>query len=358
MKKLWMLLIALALLVTAVPMFASDVTFSGRTIWAANYDPDTGSIPALVRFRPTLTAKIDDFNTLVAGFRMEDVWVTRPFITTPDIVPGVRVRDMYVTTDVTGALGLKLPVTIKTTLGQFEADFTDWNYVTESGWESYYDWPNGIADLGPYNDQLTARVDVAFGKAAFHLYSDFVGGMMFGLSGGMGPVVGWVTYQAPANAFGEGILGVEAKYSGEFGDLKVGVPAFFRYKLGAASDINLPQDYTFGVGVSGDYKMFHLAAGLEGDSNKIPDNVAFDVSVKPMDPVKIYGHAYLDVGKDSSATGTSALAGIDLGASYKLGASNFMLGYIIKGDDLIAIPMNGDTFNMASGLYFALDVSF
>ena len=33
MKKLWMLLIVLALLATAVPMFASDVTFTGRMIW-------------------------------------------------------------------------------------------------------------------------------------------------------------------------------------------------------------------------------------------------------------------------------------------------------------------------------------
>ncbi len=361
MKKLWMLLIALTLLVAAVPIFASDVTFSGRNIWAANYDPDTGSIPGLVRFRPTLTAKIDDFNTLVAGFRMEGVFVDFPSVTDPAAqAPGVRVRDMYVTTDVTGALGLKLPVTIKTTIGQFEVDFTDWNYASESGWESYYDWPNKIADLGPYNAQTAARIDVGFGKAAFHLYSDFVGGMMFGLSGGMGPVVGWVTYQAPANAFGDGILGVEAKYSGEFGDLKVGVPAFFRYQLNAAP----AQDYTFGVGVSGDYKMFHVAAGLEGDSDKIPDNVAIDVSVKPMDPVKLYGHVYLDVGLDaetvSGGVNTETFAGADIGVSYKLGAANFMLGYIVgsSATDKVAIPINGDTFNMANGLYFALDVSF
>ncbi len=359
MKKLWMLLIALTLLVTAVPIFASDVTFSGRTIWAANYDPDTGSIPALVRFRPKLTAKIDDFNTLVAQFRMEDQW-TVDITGAGPLHPAIRVRDMYVTTDVTGALGLKLPVTIKTTLGQFEADFTDWNYATESGWESYYDWPNKTADLGPYDDQLTARIDVAFGKAAFHLYSDFVGGMMFGLSGGMGPVVGWVTYQAPANAFGDGILGVEVKYTGEFGDLKVGVPAFFRYQLNAAP----AQDYTFGVGVSGDYKMFHLAAGLEGDSDKIPDNVAFDVSVAPMEPVKLYGHVYLDVGLDaatvSSGVNTETFAGADIGVSYKLGAANFMLGYIVgsSATDKVALPINGDTFNMANGLYFAIDVSF
>jgi len=372
MKKLWMLLIVLALLVTAVPIFASDVTFSGRNIWAANYDPDFGAVPFLVRFRPKLTAKIDDFNTLVAGFRMEGWYVASPGAdyldgaTDPfDISfwPGVRVRDMYVTTDVTGALGLNLPVTIKTTIGQFEADFTDWNYATESGWESYYTtgggWSNGIADLGPYAGTTALRLDVGAGPVGVHMYSNFMGELMFGVNGGFGPVVGWVTYTAPAAAVGEGVLGVEAKYSGEFGDFKVGVPAYFRYRLGDAGAIYFLEDFVFGAGVSADYKMFHVAAGLEGDSNNVPDNVAIDVSVAPIEPAKIYGHVYLDVGKDSGVlAGTSAFAGADVGASYKLGAANFMLGYVIGGDDFVPIPLNGDTFNLINGLYFAMDVSF
>jgi len=353
MKKL-LLLIALTLLVTAVPMFASDVTFSGRTIWAAVYDPDVGSVPGLVRFRPTLTAKIDDFNTLVAGFRMEDQW-TVDIAGVGPLHPAVRVRDMYVTTDVTGALGLKLPVTIKTTIGQFEADFTDWNYVSESGWESYYDWPNGIADLGPYDVRTAARVDIGIVPAAnFHLYADMVGGMMFGLNGAIGPAVYWLTYQAPAAAFGEGVLGVEAKYSGEFGDFKVGVPAFFRYKLGAASDGVLAEDWTAGLGLSGDYKMFHLGAGMEADSVDFPDNVVIDVGVKPVDKLQVKVNTYLDMG----AVSDNAFAAMDLQANYTLGAAKFMLGYVFGGADGTAIPINGDTFNIATGLYFALDVSF
>jgi len=349
MKKLWMLLIVLALLVTTVPIFASDVTFSGRNIWAANatFDP-IDSVPTLIRFRPTLTAKIDDFNTLVAGFRMEG-----QFLVSGN--PGVRVRDMYVTTDVTGALGLKLPVTIKTTVGQFEADFTDWNYVSESGWESYYDWPNGIADLGPYDVQTAARVDIGIVPAAnFHLYADMVGGMMFGLNGAIGPAVYWLTYQAPAAGFGEGVLGVEAKYSGEFGDFKVGVPAFFRYKLGNASDGVLPEDWTAGLGLSGDYKMFHVAAGMEADSESFPDNVVIDVGVKPVDKLQVKVNTYLDMG----AASDNAFAAMDLQANYMLGAAKFMLGYVFGGADGTAIPINGDTFNIATGLYFALDVSF
>ena len=63
----------------------------------------------------------------------------------------MRVRDLYLTTDVTGALGLDLPITIKTTIGKFEPGFTDWSYVSESGWENYYDWPNKLADVGPFD---------------------------------------------------------------------------------------------------------------------------------------------------------------------------------------------------------------
>jgi hypothetical protein len=376
MKKLWMLLV-LALLVTALPTFASDVTFSGRMIWDAAYDPDGSASAGLVRFRPKLTAKVDDFNTLVAEFRMEGAWVaskgdiTGGFFTDADKAAnqGVKVTYAYVTTDITGALGLSLPITIKTTFGKFEPGFTDWNYVSESGWESYYDWPNMIADVGPFNTG-GGQIDIGFGPATLRVFSDLQGFMMFGLSGGFGPVVGWLTYQAPASGFGDGILGVEAKYSAEFGDIKLGVPVFFRYQLNAAAGA---QDYTFGAGVSGDYKMFHLAAGLEGDSAKIPDNVVFDVSVAPLDNLKLYGHVYLDMGKDAVVTAalkeplpggtpadinTQALAGIDLGVSYKFGAATAMLGYVIGGDDLVPLPINGDTFNVANGLYMAVDISY
>jgi len=363
MKKLWMLLIALALLVTAVPMFASDVTFSGRMIWAANYD-DGDAASGLVRFRPKLTAKVDDFNTLVAEFRAEG-WNVVDAVVPTAIWTGVRVRDLYLTTDVTGALGLDLPVTIKTTFGQFEPGFTDWGYVSESGWENYFglpfgDWNNFLADYGPLDKQMTAQVDIGFGPAAFHVYSDFLGFMMFGLSGGFGPVTGWVTYQAPiqlggvANygaTFGEGILGVEAKYTAEFGDIKLGVPVFFRYSL---FDMAPFENFTYGVGASVDYTMFHVAAGLEGDEVDTLDNVVIDVGVKPLEALQLKANTYLNLAEAA----TSVLAGVDIQANYMLGAAKFMVGYVIGGDDLIPIPINGDTFKITNGLYMAVDISF
>jgi hypothetical protein len=44
--------------------------------------------------------------------------------------------------------------------------------------------------------------------------------------------------------------------------------------------------------------------------------------------------------------------------SYKFGAPTFMVGYVIGNDDDTAIPINGDTFGIASGIYFAVDVSY
>lgn len=349
MKKLWMLLIALTLLVTAVPMFASDVTFSGRMIWAAAYDPDLGADAILVRFRPKLTAKIDDFTSLVAEFRMENYSVVK--VSDMSFWSGVRVKDAYMTSDITGALGLDLPVTISTKIGQFEPGFTDWS-VTDSGWDFYYDWPNKLADVGPYDAQATGQVDVGFGPAVLHIYSDFVGGMMLGLSGGFGPVSGWVTYQVPSAGFGDGILGVEARYAGEFGDFKVTPLAYFRYELADTA----AQDYVFGVSAAMDYSMFHVAAGMEGDSDNALDNVVVDLGVAPVENLSIYGHLFLDLGEDY-AVGASTLTGIDLGASYMFGAAKYMLGYIIS-DDKNGIPLNGDTFSVTSGLYFAVDVSF
>jgi len=355
MKKLWMLLMVLALLATAAPMFASDVTFTGRMIWAANLDDGTASA-GLVRFRPTLTAKIDDFNTLVAGFRNEGV-------TAGTGESAMRVRDLYLTTDVTGALGLDLPITVKTTIGQFEPGFTDWSYVSESGWENYYGfplggWNNFLADVGPFDQQMTMQVDIGFGPAALHVYSDFIGFMMFGLSGAIGPVSGWVTFQmpqfggapVPGGELGDGILGVEAKYTGEFGDLKIGVPVFFRYSL---ADLAPVENFSYGVGVSADYTMFHVAAGVEGDENDALDNVVIDVSVKPIDKLQLKVNTYLDL------AAASALSGIDIQANYMLGATKLMLGWVVPGDVTTdAIPINGDTFGFANGLYMAVDVSF
>jgi hypothetical protein len=363
MKKLWMMLIALVLLTATLPVFAADVGFGGRMIWAANINADGEASGVLVRFRPNFTVKVDEFNTLFVEMRTAD---SLAFDTASDF----WLHDAKLTTDLTGALKLDLPFTLKTIVGLFEPGFTDWNYVSESGWENYYDWPNKLADWGPFHAG-GIQLDLAVKQlpVVLHYFTDFPGDlMMIGLSGGYGPVVGWLTFQLGSSVPGDGILGIEAKYTGEFGGFKVGVPVFFRYELNApATD----QDFTYGAGVSGDYSMFHLAAGLEGDSENALDNVVVDLAVKPLDPLKVYGHLYLDMGKDYSYTTkylglnyttsnavTSELTGVDIGVSYKFGAPTFMVGYVIAGADENRIPINGDTFAITSGLYIAVDLSY
>jgi len=356
MKKLWMMLIALVLLTATLPVFAADVGFGGRMIWAANIDADGVASGFLVRFRPTVTAKVDDFNTLFVELRTADTQLGLPGFPF-DTVTDFWLHDVKLTTDLTGALGLELPFTLKTSLGLFEPGFTDWNYVSESGWENYYNWPNKIADWGPFH-QGGIQLDLAISQlpVALHYFSDFAGDlMMIGLSGGFGPVVGWLTFQLGSAVPGDGILGVEAKYTGEIAGFKLGVPVMFRYELNApAAD----QAYTFGAGVSVDYSIFHVAFGYEGDSAHPADNMVADLAVKPLDPLKIYGHLYLDMGKDYTATTTSELTGVDIGVSYKFGAPTFMVGYVINGTDKSAIPINADTFGIASGVYLAVDVSY
>jgi hypothetical protein len=347
MKKMWMMLIALVLLTATLPVFASDVTFSGVMTWEGNINADSVGTGHLIRFRPELTAKVDDFNTLFVQLRADSATVLKN--------QDFYFHDLKLTTDITGALKLNLPFTVKTIVGYFEPGFTDWAYASESGWENYYDWPNKLADVGP-NQPGGMQLDIGAGPVVVHYYSDFDAfNMMLGLSGGFGPITGWLTYQITNAAFGDGIFGIEAKYAGEFGGLKVGVPVFFRYEMNAVAP---KQDYTFGAGVSADYSMFHVAAGLEGDSDNALDNVVVDLSVKPLDAMKVYGHMYMDLGKDYIAGATASLTGIDLGVSYKFGAPTFMLGYVIGNDDHTAIPIYGDTFGIASGVYLAVDVKY
>ena len=84
----------------------------------------------------------------------------------------------------------------------------------------------------------------------------------------------------------------------------MGVPVFFRYQLNAAP----AQDYTFGVGVSADYKMFHLAAGLEGDSDNALDNVVIDVSVTPIDNAEALRAPVPGPGEDLACYGSPLLS--------------------------------------------------
>lgn len=335
MKKLAVLFIVLGLLAAALPVMA-EVEVKGEFWTFANYDFEDPATAAssLVKAEVNLNYKVDEFNTVKLELDSEG----------GDWPDAVAVDDFRVVSDVGGAF--KLPLKITTTFGYFDTYFTDWSYVSMSGWEFYYDWPNLLATDGPDVD-FAWQLDVGVGPVNLHWWNDYLfERMMFGVNGGFGPVTAWATFQATfAEGLGEGTLGVEAKYAGKFGDLALAVPAFFRYNLGSSA-------FTWGAGVGVDYSMFHVAAGIEGDDVDALDNMVFDVSVAPMEGLKAAVSAYFDMHAANSFTGLA----IEVRKS--LGALNAILGYVVGGKDKTAIPLYDDNAAFANGLYCGVAISY
>ena len=277
--------------------------------------------------------------------------------------PTVAVDDFRIESDLGGALNL--PVKLKATFGYFDTYFTDWDYVSAMGWESYYgtyNWPNMLA-TPPYGPETggggapdTAgawQVDLGVGPVTLHWWNNFPWTeMLVGLSAAAGPVSGWLTYQDLfVDGFGNGVIGVEAKYSGKMGDLALAVPAFFRYDL-------LSKAYTFGAGVGVDYKIAHVAFGLEGSDVKIPNHMVVEASVVPMAGFKAMATAYFAMADYALADTQSAFTAAVIELEKDIGKLKAILGYVIGGEDKIGITVYGDNFGVTNGLYFGLATTY
>lgn len=335
MKKLATFLVILGLLAITLPVMAKEVTVGGVfQFFHYNDLASSAADSSWVKVRPQLDYKLDDFNSVTIQLQ-------------GDSFPGDNFRLAYLKTDITGALGLALPVTAKSTIGYFDTYFTNWSYVSMSGWEFYYDWPNKLVNQGQ-NKNGALQLDVGFGPVNVHWWNDFLGeNIMVGADAAFGPVTAYLAYGSAMADLGAGNLSIEAKFATKLmGDmLSIAVPAFFRYGLG-------DQAFTYGGGVGVDYSMFHVAAGLEGDDVDALDNIVFDVSVAPMAMLKVWVSAYMNLAAVAPAT---AFTGADIGAKISLGAANFILGYALASEGVATISVYNDTY-AAKGMYFGIDV--
>jgi hypothetical protein len=374
MKKLLVLIVVLGVL-AVLPLAAIHVSVSEAAkgaealevageFWVfGNYNFSTDPAKAasgFVKAEMNFNYKLDEYNTVQLELDSEgDAWNNYVLLNgSGDAITGpiVQVDDWRIVSDVGGAL--KLPVKLTTTIGYFDTYFTDWDYVSAMGWEFYYGtygWPNLLA-TPPYGPETGGggapdpngawQVDLGVGPVTLHWWNDFfMTQMLFGVSGAVGPVSGWVTYQDLfANGFGKGIVGVEAKYSGKVGDLALGVPAFFRYDLNN-------KDYTFGGGVSGDYKIAHLAFGLEGANvSSVVNHMVVEASVSPMEGLKAMATGYFAL-HDSIPFSAAVLE-----ITKSIGKMNALLGYVIGGGEGITVA--GDNFGVHNGMFFGVEATY
>jgi len=354
MKRLVIFLVALALLAGSLPLFAADVTIKEDFIWFGAYDPDLGPGSLVGKARLKFDGKVDDYNSLYIELRAENVLATWN-------VNDFYLKNFKLTTDVTGALGMQLPFTLKATIGRWDDYFTNWSYYDESGWEFYYGGPNTASPLTTgaswpnllnWAPESTGAIkfDVGIGPVNLHYLQEFLfAQMLFGADVSFMGANLWLSYGVPNGVFGDGILSIEGKYDTELAGFKLGVAPYFRY---AMKDVLANElKWTYGVSAKVGYSMFEVTGGLQGDNIKAADHVVVEASVAPVAAAKVKALMYMDMNAPNS------FQAVDLRASYKLGAANWILGWVIGGVDKFLIPVENDTVYPANGLYFGADVS-
>lgn len=337
MRKMWILLIVL--MVVGLPMFAADTAIKGNFYWLGYLDPDGADGASMVKARQKLDTKVDDFNQIYAEIRWDngatDNWNPA----------NARIKAFRLTTNITGALKLDLPVTAKLEAGVWESDFTKWYYATRAG-----EWFVNGGDYDQQQGNGAARLHVGVGPVTVFAYHNFAatnGLTAFGANGAVGPVEFGAYYWTLPQTFGDGDLGVEAKFAQEVGPVALSVYPAFHYGLGS-------EVWKWALGVGADIDMFSVAVDVNGETDTAFRNVAAEVGVKPVDGLELWVAAYMDL----IDTAASALQGVDIMASYKLGAAKFMLGYVIGGDDGYKVPVDAANTTVVNGVYLGIDCSF
>jgi hypothetical protein len=201
-----------------------------------------------------------------------------------------------------------------------------------------------------YNSALKLDIGVMEGVNVHLLTDTLLSKQMFGADAAFGDFGLFVGYgNSNAYEIGKGDLNVEFKYAlPEMGGFKATLYPYFRYSVGAAVTT-----YSYGVSVGGSFSMFNIALGIQGDDKYALDHYVVEFSVAPMEGVSVWANAFL-TGNDTEG----ALAGIDLGASYKVGAAKLIAGYIVGGDKKVAVPIYGDTVAYKAGVYLGADIGF
>jgi hypothetical protein len=340
MKKLWILFTALALLAVALPAVA-DVTTGAQFYWYGITDLSdaVNSKAAMAKARIKISGNVDEFNTIATEFRFGNgdqlvVGAGVPHVP-PDWDPAqVRVKKFNLATDITGALGLKLPVTIKSVVGVWESDFYG-TYATRAGWS----FVNGNQyDQNQVNG--AAQLDVGIGPVTAHYYQDWdMVDMMAGLNGAFGPVSFWAAYASTNYALGKGNISADAAYTAKFGDIALSVYPAVNYSLEFEA-------LAWDAGVKVGFKQFTVAASVGGNDTDILDLLEAEVGAA-MGKAALWLAFYDQFSVDSSY-------GLDIMGSYKFGAATFYLGYVLAGDGVVkAIPVDGAEWDTKTGGLYA-----
>jgi hypothetical protein len=318
MKKLLVLSVLLGLM--ALPMFASDFSFGGDATFGFIGDfGDNESETWDATFDVMVT--IDDYNSLT--------------INTDTLEEGTweGISKILVTTDVGAWLGL--PVGLVVNWGADDPDANEFEVVTNYENEAVFDFSPeeywGLDFLISYN---IIEVEMAFNPTATTAFStDGVndGYLLVGLAvkepiPGLNAEVYYFQNESAFDEYGEGKIGFDAAYSGEFGPVALDAGAAFMYNLAdtpAAGD-----EYAFGIGLAASIDMFDITLGVAGDDEDALHTVSATGVVAPIDMLDIYAGMLMDL-SDLTNSGED-LQEVDLGINAHVGAVEVYVGYLVS----------------------------
>ncbi len=316
MKKILML--ALVVLVAGAAFAATDPVFSGKfsLVWGYSVAGEKLFDDLGNKVELDLKATIDDFNTVkvkmesVGGFK-EDVtyWedtngdgnvdANEMKTKTITVDPYLKLKDFTLRTDVTGALGLDLPVSVTTEMGKFKMKGPS------------------VADVAPYTMKVVGNAETAANIGV-------------GLELGILDMVTMGTVLYPVNAFEEekGETGAWIKATG-LADM-IDVAAYFiasewDYTLNAKGKAKDPKGHNAGMSVAAapmdglklglgfNYDLYKATAKVDDGDKKGVASMKFDAAYSGVENLTA-GLSYM-VADFTDFVGTSTIA---LAAEYKL----------------------------------------
>ncbi len=350
MKKLGIILtVAAVLFAFAIPVFASEDTFTGEFTFGAMtpFDAPKGAI-GFSNMYTDVSLAVDDYNTVLFELAGSLAFTQDIATFTVDPVTGdvtinqgamFKVPYFQLTTDLGAALGL--PVGLKNTAGltslyssKYEVTGHAYERTKVRSWIDPLAWKFQVG-----TDMATVDLGLGFGEGLEDLND--IGVLVTVPEVGPASVEAW--YLAQDNADYKGKVGFDVKATGLVGGM-LSVAAGFM-------DDMAMETWAYGVGASVVYSPATIGVSLNGDDVNTVDQLGIDVDAMLTDN---YG-ATVAAGL-SLADGMDTFQGADLSVYAKAGAATWRLGYVITDG-------NGYYYGCAvggpdGGLYLNADIDF
>jgi len=356
MKRITLLAVLALMVALAVPVMATDFTWSGELTYGAITD-GANVVDAYGNAFIAVKAAADANNTFNAT--LSSAYSGTGQSVAVDLAGGATVLKAFGTyasvIDFASDLGkiMNLPFGLVATLGWFEPAGTSYS-VTGYGYESLIAFDPTGASHDAF--QLIATFDTVNVQLAMEPVSSTLAKVQFApqitvfdVYGVFGPIKASVAYTSNGKTDYMGKAGASVTWTQAMGDLTPAVNAEFAYDL--ASGAKNP--WTIGVGVNAAYTTL-ITVGLSTSINGAGlGNFGINLGLVPMTGIGIDVASSLNMASNAA----NILNGIDVSGTYKFGASKVRVGYLyetVKGFNYNApadFPPNG-------GLYASWDLTF